>query len=125
MSKSDNEIIPTFKSFQGLSISDISVIFQVSMQTSLDWSRGRTADPKAEAAALALNEIMERWKKESGSFNDVDHQHLMKRCEKLEEENKRLKRKVMTMSSAGTRSLSELCLLHGRLPNLPGDALHE
>ena len=63
MSEEANLIIPRFNSNQGLSNQDLSVIFQVSIKTAKDCAKVLQLDPKAEAVAIALNTIIERWKK--------------------------------------------------------------
>ena len=99
MSEEANQIIPRFKSNQGLSNQDLSVIFQVSIKTAKDWAKGLQVDPKAEAVAIALNTMIERWKKEKGAWNDVDYQHLMKNAENLQKENDKLKAYILELTS--------------------------
>ena len=102
MSEEANQIIPRFKSNQGLSNQDLSVIFQVSIKTAKDWAKGLQVDPKAEAVAIALNTMIERWKKEKGAWNDVDYQHLMKNAENLQKENEVLKETIRQLEDAET-----------------------
>lgn len=109
MGKSPDEqnlILARFKSNQGLSDSDIATIFQIDISLARQWSKGIQVDPKADAAALALNIIMERWKKETGSFNDVDYQHLMHSAHLLEKENADLKAEISAIRN-GLKALDD------------------
>lgn len=99
-------LVQRFKSNQGLSNKDIATIFQVPAKTATAWIKGKDLDPKAEAVALALNTMMERWKMETGSWNDVDYQHLLKNAENLQKENDSLREEIQQLKT----------LLHIRKP---------
>ncbi len=88
-------IFARFKANQGLSNRDAAKIFQVSLDLIKDWNKSPGIIPDAaNNVALALNIMMERWKKENGMTNDVDYQHLMKNAENLQKENDELKETI-------------------------------
>jgi len=94
----DSKILAIFKSNQGLSHRNIADIFGVSPNEARHWEV-HGAPAQVNAAAFALNVIMERWKGERGSFNDVDYQHLLHNAEKLQKENMGLRGEIALLKA--------------------------
>jgi hypothetical protein len=77
-----------FMSNQGLSHSEIAVIFNCTSEESRNWANG-SAPQEINQTAIIINQILERQKLKD--MPDIDRQHFEHRSEVIVKENEELK----------------------------------